>query len=125
LGLYISAETITHNTQLYSDTQIGLLNAIYSLPDIVLILVGGVLVDRFGSARIMVWTATVCLVGAALTALSPGFVGMALGRLLFGIGAETLSVAVRPASRCRARRVPCNCVHICTFGKALVYSCSE
>jgi MFS family permease len=81
----------------FSDTQIGLLNAIYSLPNIVLILVGGVLVDRFGSARIMVWTATVCLVGAALTALSPGFAGMALGRLLFGIGAETLSVAVLAA----------------------------
>jgi len=30
----------------FSDTQIGMLNAIYHLPNIVLILVGGILVDR-------------------------------------------------------------------------------
>ena len=35
----------------FTDTQIGMLNAIYSLPNIVLILIGGVLVDRFGAAR--------------------------------------------------------------------------
>ena len=38
----------------FSDTQIGMLNAIYSLPNIVLILVGGMLVDRFGAARMTV-----------------------------------------------------------------------
>ena len=32
----------------FSDSQVGLLNAIYSLPNVVLILVGGVLVDRLG-----------------------------------------------------------------------------
>ena len=37
----------------FSDTQIGMLNAIYSLPNVVLILVGGVLVDRFGADRII------------------------------------------------------------------------
>ena len=73
----------------FSDSQIGMLNAIYHLPNIVLILVGGVLVDRFGAARMTLWTAAVCFVGAALTAFSPGFAGMAGGRLLFGIGAET------------------------------------
>lgn len=78
----------------FSDTQIGMLNAIYSLPNIVLILVGGVLVDRFGAARIILWTAAVCLAGAALTALSLDFAGMATGRLLYGIGAETLSIGV-------------------------------
>jgi MFS family permease len=33
----------------YSDTQIGLLNAIYSFPNIVIVLVGGIIVDRFGT----------------------------------------------------------------------------
>jgi MFS family permease len=78
----------------FSDTQIGMLNAIYSLPNIVLPLIGGVVLDRFGVARTMLWTAAVCLAGAALTALSPGFQGMATGRLLFGIGAETLDIGV-------------------------------
>jgi MFS family permease len=81
----------------FSDTQIGMLNAIYHLPNIVLILIGGVLVDRFGAARMTLWTAGVCFVGAALTAFSPGFVGMAGGRLLFGIGAETFNIATLAA----------------------------
>jgi MFS family permease len=81
----------------FSDSQVGLLNAIYSLPNVVLILVGGVLVDRFGAARMTLWTALVCLAGAALTALSPDFFGMAAGRLLFGIGAETFSIATLAA----------------------------
>ena len=81
----------------FSDSQVGLLNAIYSLPNIVLILVGGVLVDRFGAARMTLVTAAICLAGAALTAFSPNFTGMAAGRLLFGIGAETFSIATLAA----------------------------
>lgn len=81
----------------FTDTQIGLLNAIYSLPNVVLILVGGVITDRFGAARVTVGTAAICLAGAALTALSPGFGGMAAGRLLFGVGAETFNIATLAA----------------------------
>src|ERR1700728_1775106 len=55
----------------FTDTQLGMLNAIYSLPNILLILLGGILIDRFGAARIMLWTAILCFVGTALTALSP------------------------------------------------------
>jgi len=77
----------------FSDTQIGLLNAIYSLPNVVLILVGGLLVDRFGSSRVMVWTAAVCLVGASVTAFGATFPTMAAGRLLFGCGAVTFLIS--------------------------------
>jgi MFS family permease len=78
----------------FSDSQIGMLNAIYSLPNIVLILLGGILVDRFGAARMMVWTAAICLAGALLTAFSPVYGGMVVGRLLFGIGGETFGIAI-------------------------------
>jgi len=81
----------------FSDTQIGLLNAVYSLPNVVLLLVGGVLVDRLGIGRMMVWTAAICFAGAILTALGTGFPGMAAGRLLFGVGAETFNVATLAA----------------------------
>ncbi|NGY03803.1 MFS transporter [Solimonas terrae] len=81
----------------FSDTQIGMLNAIYNLPNIVLILIGGVLCDRFGAARMTLYTAAVCLAGAALTAFSPNFAGMATGRLLYGIGAETFNIATLAA----------------------------
>jgi MFS family permease len=81
----------------FSDTQVGLLNAIYNLPNIVLILVGGVLVDRFGAARVTLATAGLCALGALLTAFSPSFAGMAAGRLLFGIGAETFNISTLAA----------------------------
>ena len=78
----------------YTDTQIGSLNAIYSLPNIFLVVIGGVLVDRF-SARLMVLATTaLCLVGAVVTALGTHYPVMVTGRLLFGIGSETLAVAV-------------------------------
>jgi MFS family permease len=81
----------------FSDTQIGLLNAIYNLPNVLLIPVGGIFVDRFGAARMTLCTAAVCFGGAALTAFSPSFAGMAGGRLFFGVGAETLNIAVLAA----------------------------
>ena len=44
----------------FSDTQIGMLNAIYSLPNMVLLLIGGWMVDRFGAGRMMAVTAALC-----------------------------------------------------------------
>jgi MFS family permease len=86
------------STQLgFSDLQIGSLNGIYSLPNIVLVLLGGILIDRHGGRRVMLWTATLCLLGAIITAVGSKFPVMALGRLLFGVGAETLAVAVLAA----------------------------
>ncbi len=81
----------------FSDTQIGTLNAIYSLPNIVMVLIGGVLVDRHGPARVGLWTTAICLAGAIATAASGTFAGMAAGRLLFGLGSETMIVAVTSA----------------------------
>lgn len=77
-----------------SDTQIGTLNAIYSLPNVFMVLVGGVLVDRYTARTVTLVTATVCLFGALLTAMGEQFVVMAAGRLLFGLGAETMIVAI-------------------------------
>ena len=80
-----------------SSTQIGTLNAIYSAPNIVMVLLGGILVDRFGPARVTFWTAVICLIGAVLTALGSHFAVMATGRLLFGLGAETMIVGTLAA----------------------------
>ena len=81
----------------FTDTQIGTLNAIYSFPNIFLVVVGGVLVDRFTARRVVVGTTALCLVGAVVTALGTQFPVMATGRLLFGIGSETLAVATTVA----------------------------
>ena len=81
----------------FSDTQIGTLNAIYSFPNIFLVVVGGVLVDRFTARRMVLATTALCLIGSVVTALGTQFPVMAAGRLLFGIGSETLVVATTVA----------------------------
>ena len=88
---------LLHLQRGFTDSQIGMLNAIYSLPNILLLLFGGMFVDRYGAGRMMFWTGLVCLVGSALTAFSPEFRGMAAGRLLFGVGAETFNIATMMA----------------------------
>jgi len=81
----------------FSDRQVGTLNAIYSAPNIVLVLVGGILVDRFGAGKAIFWLSGICFVGAVVTAAAPDFRTMALGRLIFGIGAESMIVATTVA----------------------------
>ena len=92
----------------FSSTQVGSLNAIYSAPNILMVLIGGVLVDRFGTRNATLGFTAICLIGALLPALAgaftlpefllrgspPEFAVMALGRLIFGIGAESMIVAV-------------------------------
>ncbi|HKC16503.1 MAG TPA: MFS transporter [Steroidobacteraceae bacterium] len=81
----------------FSDTQLGSLNAIYSLPNVFLVLVGGVLVDRLGARLVVFWTTAICLAGAVFTQFGSHFPLMLLGRFLFGVGAETLVVAITVA----------------------------
>ncbi len=85
-------------TQLgFSDANIGLLQAIYSIPNIVMVLIGGFVIDRIGTRRATMIFGILCLVGAALTAVSGTVMSMAAGRLVFGLGAESLIVAVTTA----------------------------
>lgn len=78
----------------FSQTQIGMLNAVFSLPNIVLALIGGVLIDRLGPARVAVWTAGLCLLGALLTAVGVPYATMVAGRLIFGVAEEALFIAL-------------------------------
>lgn len=82
----------------YSDTQIGTLNAIYSFPNIIMVLIGGIIVDRLGTRFSTLVFTVVCVLGAFLTAMSPSFTVMAIGRLLFGLGAESMIVAITAAT---------------------------
>jgi MFS family permease len=62
-----------------------------------MVLVGGVIVDRFGTRLATLVFACICAVGAAVTSLSPLFPVMAAGRLIFGLGAESMIVAITVA----------------------------
>ena len=81
----------------FTDTQIGTLNAIYSFPNIIMVLVGGIIVDRFGTRTSTLIFAIICAIGAAITAMSSLFPVMAAGRLIFGLGAESMIVAITVA----------------------------
>jgi len=81
----------------FSDKDIGLLQAIYSFPNIFTVVIGGFLIDRLGLRKSLMIFGVLCLVGPAITAASGMLWLMAAGRLLFGMGAESLNVAVTAA----------------------------
>lgn len=78
----------------FTQSEIGLLNAVFGLPNIPLSLVGGILIDRIGPARASLGAAAFCFVGAVLTAVGQPYGLMVFGRLLFGIGEETLFISL-------------------------------
>jgi MFS family permease len=81
----------------FSDSNIGLLQAIYSIPNVIMVLIGGYIVDRIGVRKAIFIFGTLCLIGAVVTSLSGVLAMMATGRLIFGLGAESLIVAVTTA----------------------------
>ncbi len=78
----------------FSDSNIGLLNAIYSIPNVIMVLIGGILIDRIGTKRASFLFAAFCMIGAIITSLQGNVALMATGRLVFGLGAESLIVAI-------------------------------
>lgn len=78
----------------FHDSDIGILNAIYSVPNVFMVLIGGIIIDKFGTRISSFVFALLCLLGASLTAVSGTLTFMAAGRLIFGLGAESLIVAV-------------------------------
>ena len=82
----------------FSNADIGLLQAVCSLPNLGMVLVGGIVIDRIGERRSAIIFASLCLAGAGLTALSPRLGVMVAGRLLYGLGSGSLGVAVNTAT---------------------------
>jgi MFS family permease len=78
----------------FSDSNIVLLNGIYSLPNIFMVLIGGIIIDRIGTRKASILFSILCMVGAGVTVMRGDLFTMAAGRLIFGLGAESLIVAV-------------------------------
>jgi MFS family permease len=81
----------------FSDSNIGLLQAIYSFPNIFTVVIGGLIIDRLGLRKSLMIFGVLCVVGPGINAASSHLWVMALGRLIFGMGAESLNVAVTTA----------------------------
>src|SRR5215470_16287887 len=54
----------------FSDANIGLLQAIYSIPNVFMVLIGGVIVDRIGTRKGIFIFGVLCLAGASVTVAS-------------------------------------------------------
>lgn len=81
------------NRQLhFSNADIGLLQAAYSIPNIVAMLICGVVIDRLGTRKSLSIFAVLIFVGLVVTALSPHLDVMTAGRLLVGSGGEALAL---------------------------------
>lgn len=78
----------------FTDSNIGLLQGIYSVPNIFTVVIGGLLIDRIGGKKSTFIFGALCFLGAAVTVLSPHLWVMATGRLIFGVGAESLIISV-------------------------------
>lgn len=86
------------STQLgFTDQQLGLLYSVYSVAAVLVLLVGGYIIDRWGTKKSITLFAVICLGAAFLTAVSSQFGVMLAGRFFLGVGSEPLIVAVTTA----------------------------
>ena len=81
----------------FTDTNIGSLNSIYSFAAVIILIFSGVLIDRIGVRISILVFGTLCSIAALITAMSTDLTVMLASRLLLGIGAEPLIVAITTA----------------------------
>ena len=81
----------------FSASQFGWLNASYSVAAVCTLLIGGILIDRFGIRKALFLFSALCVLGAVLTSLRGNFALMVTGRTVLGLGAESQIVAVTVA----------------------------
>lgn len=81
----------------FSDVNIGSLYSVYSFAAVFILIISGPIIDRLGvKISIMVFSA-ICSIAALMMALSSELYLMLASRLLLGIGAEPLIVAITTA----------------------------
>jgi len=85
---------LLHQQRGITQSQLGMLNAIISIPNAVLALYSGLLIDRYGPARIALWSAAIGVLGAALTAIGTPYGLMVAGRFVFGISEGSIFIAL-------------------------------
>ncbi len=78
----------------FTDDNIGLLQGIYSFPNIIMVAIGGIIIDRIGTRRANLLFSALCMLGAFTTFIRGDIITMAAGRLIFGLGAESLIVSI-------------------------------
>ena len=81
----------------FTDEKIGLLYSSYSWGAILFLLLGGIIIDRFGTRKATMLFGVICAVSGFVTMASTDIRIMLLGRFLLGLSAEPLIVAITAA----------------------------
>ncbi len=80
-----------------TDSDYGSLQSIYGIAAAAVLLIGGIIVDKFGTKITILIFASLCSISAFLMIVSSDYNVMLSGRLLLGIGAEIMIVAITTA----------------------------
>ena len=81
----------------YTDFDIGQLYSYYSIAAIIVLIFGGILVDKWGTKKSAIVFAIICTISGFITAFAQNLYLMLAGRFLLGIGSEPMIVAVTVA----------------------------
>jgi MFS family permease len=74
-------------------SSIGAMYSVYSIAAVFAVLFGGYLIDRIGTRRASLLFSALVVAGAAIVATAPNLPVLYLGRIVFGMGSETMIVA--------------------------------
>ncbi|CUS48086.1 MAG: MFS superfamily sugar transporter [Idiomarinaceae bacterium HL-53] len=77
----------------FSYEQIGQITSAYNIAALLVLLVGGYIIDRFGTKKAIFVFAVICLLGSLLRTAFPHYGTMFAGQFLLGMGSEPLIVA--------------------------------
>jgi MFS family permease len=85
---------LLHRQRGFTQSQLGMLNGVISIPNVALALLNGVMIDRYGPARVALWAAAIGVLGAALTAIGTPYGLMVIGRFIFGVSEGAIFIAL-------------------------------
>jgi MFS family permease len=78
----------------FTDANYGMLFSIYSFAAVIVLLLGGVIIDKYGTVKSTIVFGSICTFAAILMALTSNFWVMVVARFLLGLGSEPLIVAI-------------------------------
>lgn len=81
----------------FSDKNIGSLYSVYSIAAIFMLILGGIIIDKYGAKKSILFFALFCSAAGILTAVSSNLNVMLAGRVLLGLSGEPLIVAITTA----------------------------
>jgi len=85
-------------TQLnFTDFDIGQMYTYYSVAALIVLIFGGILVDKWGTKKSAIMFAIICTISGFMTAFGSNLYVMLAGRFFLGVGSEPLIVAVTVA----------------------------